>query len=103
MKMFGVYLMFSRPRDGAIYTGMSGDLPERTAQNAGITVGGSRWATQYKARYVGYYELCEDYVQAREREEQLKGWKREWKVELIEKSNPAWTDLRWELEKKLAG
>lgn len=102
MKMYGVYLMFSRPRDGAIYTGMSGNLPKRTGQNAAKTAGGSQWALKYKTRCVGYYELCDDYIQAREREEQLKGWKREWKVELIEKANPAWSDLRGEMERKLA-
>jgi len=27
------------------------------------------------------------------REKQLKEWKRQWKIELIEKSNPYWNDL----------
>lgn len=101
MKRYGVYLMNSVPRTGAIYTGMSGDIPERAAQNAGLRPGGSKWALKYKARHLAYYEIWDDYELAREREDQLKGWKREWKVELITKFNPAWTDLRWELEKKL--
>jgi putative endonuclease len=102
MKRYGVYLMFSRPKEGAIYTGMSGQLEIRTAQNAGQMTGGATWALKYKARCVGYYEICEDYTQAREREEQIKGWKREWKIDLIERMNPLWEDLRWEMEKKLA-
>lgn len=101
-KLYGVYLMCSYPRTGAIYTGMSGDIPERALQNAGVKYGGAAWAVKYKARHLVYYEILDDYVLAREREDRLKGWKREWKVDLIEGFNPAWTDLRWELEKKLA-
>jgi putative endonuclease len=101
MKRYGVYLMCSYPRTGAIYTGMSGDVPGWAAQNAGLKTGGSKWALKYKARHLAYYELIDDYAMARAREDQLKGWKREWKVELIEGFNPAWSDLRKDLEYKL--
>lgn len=102
MKRYGVYMMCSRPRDGALYVGMSGNIPERVTQNAGLKPGGAKWALKYKARHLVYYELWDDYATAREREGLLKGWKREWKIKLIEGMNPAWSDLRWELEKKLS-
>ncbi len=100
-KLYGVYMMCSYPRTGAIYTGMSGDIPERAAENAGLKNGGAKWAVRYKARHLVYYEVLEDYALARKREDQIKGWKREWKVGLIGGFNPAWTDLRRDLEFKL--
>ncbi|RYG58589.1 MAG: GIY-YIG nuclease family protein [Alphaproteobacteria bacterium] len=101
-KRYGVYMMCSYPRAGAIYTGMSGDIPERAAQNAGLKTGGATWAKRYKARHLVYYELLDNYDLARKREDQIKGWKREWKVKLIEGFNPAWTDMREDLAYKLA-
>jgi len=40
-----------------------------------------------------YYEMTNDVKSAIRREKQLKNWKRKWKIELIEKSNPEWRDL----------
>ncbi len=94
--------MCSRAREGAIYTGMSGNIPLRAEENAGLRAGGAKWALRYKARHLVYYEILDDYQLAREREDQFKGWKREWKVKLIEGFNPAWTDLRGDLARKLS-
>ena len=101
-KHYGIYLMCSRPREGAIYTGMSGDVPERAAQHAGLKAGGSVWARKYKARHLVYYEIWDDYTAARLREEKIKKWDRAVKVEMIENFNPAWTDLRSDLEWKMS-
>ena len=40
-----------------------------------------------------WYELHENMESAIEREKQLKEWKRRWKLELIENTNPNWSDL----------
>jgi putative endonuclease len=40
-----------------------------------------------------YFELTSDVTSAIAREKQLKNWKREWKIALIEKENPDWNDL----------
>lgn len=101
VKRYGVYLMNSFPRTGAIYTGMSGDIPERAAENAGLKSGGSRWALKYKARHLVYYEIWDDYAAARAREEKIKKWDRIDKMKMIENFNPAWSDLRKDLEFKL--
>jgi putative endonuclease len=87
---------------GAIYTGMSGDVLERATQNAGLKEGGAKWALKYKARHLVYYEIHDDYIFAREREEKIKKWDREIKVQMIQNFNPSWTDLRKDLEWKLA-
>jgi len=44
-----------------------------------------------------YVEFCATMDQAIAREKLLKRWRRHWKVELIERTNPAWRDLYWEL------
>jgi putative endonuclease len=40
-------------------------------------------------------------LKLQKREKQLKKWKREWKVNLIEEMNPTWMDisLNWNLNK----
>ena len=40
-----------------------------------------------------YYEVFADIVSARGRERQIKGWRREKKIRLIESMNPKWMDL----------
>ena len=40
-----------------------------------------------------YYEETMDVVSAIAREKQLKKWKREWKIKLIENNNSEWNDL----------
>jgi len=54
---------------------------------------------QYKVHYLVYYEIFENVNSALEREKQLKNWKRDWKIELIEKNNPGWKDLYGDLYK----
>jgi putative endonuclease len=43
-----------------------------------------------------WYELHED-VRPIQREKNLKRWYREWKVALVEESNPEWRDLFFEM------
>ena len=40
-----------------------------------------------------YYETHDNMINAITREKQIKGWKRAWKIRLIEKVNPYWRDL----------
>ena len=40
-----------------------------------------------------WYELYDTMESAIRREKAIKEWKREWKLELIEKTNPTWQDL----------
>jgi putative endonuclease len=46
-----------------------------------------------------YYEVTSDVNSAITREKQMKKWKRQWKVELIEKGNTEWKDLYYDLIK----
>ena len=40
-----------------------------------------------------WYEVFESRSAAFKRERQIKKWNRQWKLELIEKTNPGWEDL----------
>jgi putative endonuclease len=48
---------------------------------------------KYGVARLVYYEQFEDVEAAIHREKRLKKWKREWKIQLIERANPNWDDL----------
>lgn len=48
---------------------------------------------EYKVHNLVYYETTSDVSAALTREKQLKKWNRAWKLQLIEKTNPAWDNL----------
>jgi putative endonuclease len=52
---------------------------------------------KYGVHNLVYYEATEDVNSAIKREKQLKKWNRNWKIDLIEKSNSEWRDLYFEL------
>jgi len=53
---------------------------------------------KYKIDKLVYFETTNDINSAITREKQMKKWKREWKIKLIEKENPCWIDLYYNLE-----
>jgi putative endonuclease len=85
-----VYIMASK-RIGTLYVGMTNDLIKRVFQHKNDLAGG--FTKQYGVHMLVYYEQTEDVMSAIRREKQLKKWKREWKIRLIEETNPAWKDL----------
>ncbi len=95
-KQFTAYIMASKPR-GTFYHGAPGNLPIRSAQNAGEIPGGAAHALKYRTYILAYFELYDSWEEAHARELALKHWKRDWKIELIENSNPDWRDLRQDL------
>jgi len=48
---------------------------------------------RYGVRLLVWYEMHEGMESAIKREKQLKEWKRKWKLELTESTNPRWQDL----------
>lgn len=50
------------------------------------------FTSRYNVKRLVHYEMAETMEAAILREKQLKAWKREWKVALIEKDNPFWED-----------
>jgi putative endonuclease len=89
-KLYWVYILASRPR-GALYIGITNDLGRRIHQHR--TGQGSEHARRYRIWRLVYCESYRDVRDAIAREKQLKGWRRQWKIDLVEKENPDWDDL----------
>jgi putative endonuclease len=85
-----VYLTANR-RNGTLYLGVTSDLPARAYQHRNRMVDG--FSKEHGCTLLVWYEAHDDLQDARRRELQMKKWKRAWKIELIEQSNPQWRDL----------
>jgi putative endonuclease len=90
MRQFYVYLLASK-KYGTLYTGVTNDLVRRVYEHRHECVGG--FTNKYAVRHLVYYEVHEDILEAITREKRIKKWKRQWKIEMIEKTNPEWIDL----------
>ena len=78
-------------RNGTLYIGVTNDLIRRIYEHkSGIIEG---FTKKYKIKILVYYEIHSDINEAIKREKALKKWKRDWKIELIEKTNRQWDDL----------
>ena len=89
-----VYLLASR-RNGTLYAGVTANLARRIWQHRNLVVEG--FTKRYHVHLLVWFELHETMESAIAREKAIKAWKRAWKVELIEKSNPYWRDLYEEI------
>jgi putative endonuclease len=91
---FYIYIMASR-RNGTLYIGMTDSLVIRVSQHKqNLTPG---FTSKYGVHTLVWYHAFETREAAFRRERQIKKWKRAWKIELIEKSNPGWRDLHPDL------
>jgi len=88
--IIGVYIMASG-RHGTIYIGVSGDLRRRIYQHREGLVPG--FTKTYGCKRLVWFETFETITWAIRREKTLKRWLREWKCNLIERTNPVWADL----------
>jgi putative endonuclease len=90
MKNYYVYILASK-RNGTLYVGITSDLLKRVWEHKNKVVDG--FTKQYNVTNLVCYECYDNPENAILREKQLKKWKRQWKLELIEKMNPEWVDL----------
>ena len=84
-----VYIMCNR--SSTIYVGATNDLMGRVYQHKEKVVEG--FTKRYGINRLVYFEVCETREAAINREKQIKGWRRERKIALIESINPEWRDL----------
>ena len=89
-----VYILASR-RNGTLYVGVTSDLVKRVWEHKSDLVEG--FTKRYGAHLLVWYEVHSEMLEAIAREKRLKGWKRRWKLDLIESGNPAWRDLYGDL------
>lgn len=85
-----VYITASRYR-GTLYTGVTADLAARMTQHKAGT--GSKFTAKYDVDRLVLAEPYPTIEEAIAREKAIKKWRRAWKIELIEASNPDWNDL----------
>ena len=94
MKRPCVYILASK-RDGTLYVGVTSDLIRRVWQHKNDLVEG--FTKRYGVHTLVWHESHETMESAITREKNLKRWKRDWKIDLIQKANPSWRDLYHEL------
>jgi len=85
-----VYILASN-RNGTLYIGVTSDLVKRIWEHRNNLVEG--FTKRYGVHHLVWYELHESMESAIQREKRMKEWKRVWKLELIEITNPEWQDL----------
>ncbi|WP_066776198.1 GIY-YIG nuclease family protein [Sphingomonas sp. CCH5-D11] len=85
-----VYIMANR-RNGTIYIGVTSDLAKRAWEHRNGIVPG--FTKKYDCHLLVWYEAYDSIEAARQRELQMKEWKRAWKAREIEGLNPDWDDL----------
>ena len=89
-----VYILASKPH-GVLYIGVTSNPGNRVWQHKQKLVDG--FCKKYNVDTLVWYELHGEMYSAITREKQIKKWRRNWKIELIESSNPEWTDLYAEI------
>ena len=90
-----VYIMASRYR-GTLYVGVTSGLYDRVCAHKNGTKPG--FTSEYKVHTLVWYEHRQTMESAILREKRIKEWKRNWKIELIERMNPDWRDLHDEID-----
>jgi putative endonuclease len=89
-----VYILDSK-RNGTLYIGVTNDLVKRIYEHKNNLVKG--FTSKYEIKTLVYFEETTDVYSALQREKQLKGWNRKWKIDLIESFNVDWKDLYLDL------
>ncbi len=89
MKNYCVYIMSSKSK--TLYVGMTNDIKKRVYQHKNHLIPG--FTDRYNINRLVYVETVSDPLSAIAREKQIKKWRREKKVSLIDSMNPGWKDL----------
>lgn len=89
-KRYFVYIITNK-KEGTLYIGVTSTLRERVEKHK-IGVDGS-FSKKYNLDKLVFFEEYLHIEEAIKREKQLKRFKRQWKIDLIQSKNPAWNDL----------
>ncbi len=85
-----VYLLASR-KHGTLYVGVTNDLVRRVHEHTSGMMGG--FTSKYHVTRLVWFETHDDVTAAIKREKEMKKWRREWKIGLIERDNLDWLDI----------
>jgi len=89
-----VYMLASR-RNGTLYVGVTHDLVKRVWEHKQKVIGG--FTERYGVDQLVWFEAHDDVTVAIRREKSIKRWRRSWKIETIERENPGWCDLYFDI------
>ncbi len=78
-------------RTGTLYVGITSNIKKRVWEHKNHIIAG--FSDKYKTERLLYFETIGDSLSAIGREKQIKNWRREKKIKLIESVNPKWVDL----------
>ena len=82
-------------QSGVLYIGVTNDLNRRVGEHKEGLISG--FTKRYKVNRLVYYESMGEVKDAIAREKQIKRWRREKNVSLIETTNSEWNDLAREI------
>ncbi len=85
-----VYIVTNRPA-GVLYIGVTSNLRHRVWQHRTHMLPG--FTDRYNLERLVWYETHEEPALAIQREKSLKRWRRQWKLDLVQATNPEWQDL----------
>ncbi len=94
MNNYYVYILASK-KNGVLYTGVTNNLIKRVFEHKENLIEG--FTKKYFVHRLVYFEQTNDIESAITREKQIKEWRRQWRIELIEANNPDWKDLYKEI------
>ncbi|TQD39752.1 GIY-YIG nuclease family protein [Haloflavibacter putidus] len=92
-----VYILTNKVK-GTLYVGVTGNIERRIFEHKNKLIEG--FTKKYNLKKLVFYQEFSQIGEALKREKQLKNWKRQWKIELIEEKNKEWEDLasNWNVE-----
>jgi putative endonuclease len=96
-RTYFVYIMASR--SGVLYCGVTNSIRRRNAEHKSRRHDG--FTARYRCTRLVYYEIYRSIHNAIAREKQIKRWRRDKKVALIEQANPRWLDLSDQWDKPI--
>ena len=90
MDRYFVYMLASK-KHWVLYVGITNNLYRRVWEHKEWII---EWFTKkYHVKKLVYYEETASIQAAIKREKQIKNWKRAWKINVIEETNPHWDDM----------
>lgn len=92
--LFYVYILASH-KNGTLYTGVTNNIARRIVEHR--EGGADGFTSSNNVKRLVYMEPYDSIELAIAREKSVKRWRRKWKIELIEKGNPSWRDLFYEI------
>ena len=94
MSSYYVYIL-TNARNSTLYTGITNNLIRRVYEHKNNQIEG--FTKKYRINKLVYFEETADVLSAIASKKRIKKWRRRWKIELIEKNNPQWRDLYYDL------